>query len=422
MPDNDLRPKQPNLSTEQSMIHDGRLYQGTLGKLRNYDIQLLIATINNIHLLVFHVNTYIWNQLSVTVQPKCIMSVYDGPNSRSKLLGDITMNTSVAKTFNSSLSIISMYSIVGTCAFISFSTICRPTKEHLHNVPSTKFMLMQMTYAAETENIPKEFKILAPVGEFVNIKMSKFVYTGNTEARCYLGGIVILPHFKPPIGPLCGEVGRLIFEERRLDGLTLGSREDDIIIFLYSGDNSKLLVDIIFSSDKCEGIPNPREYVSRTYSQYVSTGGMDRYYGQYVHITGLYNHVTNIQEVDLLLSRDPQACIKMQNFFETIFTNTNITTTRSNRPEAALYTYRVDIKMVSNAVACSDSKPYCIYSKNGGMNYTTVLSPPKVSFKTESFVSLGEFFSIITFHEPDCAPMYDGVSEVTLQLVGKKLC
>ena len=47
--------------------------------------------------------------------------------------------------------------------------------------------------------------------------MKRFVYTGNTEAGCYLGGIVILNDEWPPIGPLCGEVGRLIFEDKRLE-------------------------------------------------------------------------------------------------------------------------------------------------------------------------------------------------------------
>ena len=418
---NKLHPKDPNSGREKSILHGVIPYQGTLRTLRTTDVQLVTATINNIHLFVFYFNTYIWNQVSITVQPICRVLVYDGPNSRSKLLGDTTMNNSVAKTFNSSLSIISVYSIKGPCAALSLSVTRQPTREYLHKIPSTKSLPMQLMYAAESENILKEFKLLASVGEFLNIKMSKFVYTGNTEAGCYLGGIVILPLYKPPIGPLCGEVGRLIFEERRLNGLTLGSHEADIIIFLYSGDNSKVLLDVIFSSDKCEGIPNPREYVSRIYSEHVSIGGnmMGRYRGTYVEITGLYNHVTDIQEVNLHLSREPQTCIKVQNIFDTIFTNTNVTRTRNARPEAASYSYRVDIKMVSNAVACSASKPYRIYSKNGDMNYTTVLSPPKVSFKTESFVSLGKFLSINTFYEPDCAPMFDGVSEVTLQLVGK---
>ena len=174
----------------------------------DYNVQQLLVMTDNTRMDIYYYNTYIWNKITIVIQEnKCSGNralVYDGPNSRSKLLGESQKNPDVRDTFTSSLSIISIYllnSPFPPCFNISAYTL----KQNATFWHTASF---EANYRVEAENIFRRFEMRVPNPYFNNIKMNRFVYTGNTEAGCYLGGIVILNDRWPPIGPLCGEVGR----------------------------------------------------------------------------------------------------------------------------------------------------------------------------------------------------------------------
>ena len=254
------------LRIQEAVFHDKKTVSGNKG----FHVQTLLIKTDSARMDVYYYNTYIWNQISVVLQNiNCSeerVLIHDGPSLKSKLLGELQKTNVEIYTFISSLSILSIYFIdthFSKCFTISVSIFERPNTGQLVNISATETMSMELRYAIRTEHIYNQFQIQVPFDEFINIKMSRFVYPGNTEAGCFLGGIVILPDASPdtgpfpPIGPLCGEFGRVIFEDTRLDGLTLGSYKADIIIFLYPEKISTLELDIVFSGDKCEGIiPN----------------------------------------------------------------------------------------------------------------------------------------------------------------------
>ena len=241
----------------------------------DYNVQQLFVMTDNSRMDLYYYNTYIWNTISIVMQKnKCTGNralVYDGPNSRSKLVGESQSFHDGRDTFTSSLSIISIYLLnfpFPPCFNISAYTFKQNATFRRSVFFEAKF---ELSYGLEAENIFQHIRITIPIPYFINIKMDRFVYTGNTEAGCYLGGIVILNDRWPPLGPLCGEVGRLIFEDKRLDGLTLNSNKASLIILMYSGQMSKLLAEIIFSRDKCPGIPNIRDYYP-VHDEYHASG------------------------------------------------------------------------------------------------------------------------------------------------------
>ena len=184
----------------------------------------------------------------------------------------------------------------------------------------------------------QQFQLQVSLGKFLNVKMSRFTYTGNTEAGCYLGGIIILPDGRPPIGPLCGEVGRLIFEDNRLNGLTLGAHTAEIIVFLFSGQNSNLLLDMRVSSDKCEGVTN---------------FNFDTYIGKSVSFTSLHYEYNWILLSDIVMS--PNGCVKLYYFSDSLVTNTDKINRAWRSGPILKHNYNVTITMVSKAVQCWSS-------------------------------------------------------------------
>ena len=78
-----------------------------------YNVQQLFVMTDNSRMDIYYYNTYIWNKLSVIMHKNKYSGnralVYDGPNSRSKLLGDLQTFHDGRDTFTSSLSIISIY-------------------------------------------------------------------------------------------------------------------------------------------------------------------------------------------------------------------------------------------------------------------------------------------------------------------------
>ena len=379
---------------------------------KTYNVQTFLMKTDKASIDIYYYNTYIWNQMSIAIQNmNCSEEkalIYDGPSRKSKLLGEL-QNTHVGTcTFISSLSIISIYfidSYFSKCMDISVSTVKRLLTGQLVNISATETMSMKLHNEIQTENVHRQFQIQVPLGEFINIKMNRFVYTGNTEAGCYLGGIVILPadyshigplptleplsynRSLPPIGPLCGQVGRLIFEDSRLDGLTLGSHKADVIIFLYSGQISRLELDIIFSRDKCEGIPNVLDYMV----SYTIVHGLWRIHsGKYGTVTRFSNRDNDIW-LGLPRAETP-ACVKMQNFIDSVFSKSFIHATSWIRFQdgTSLSRYSVDIKMTCYKRDCipdrfGQSDTFTIKSSNCLAGMFIQLFPPNVTFATRSF-------------------------------------
>ena len=385
---------------------------------------------DNTKMEINYFNTYIWDQLSIIMQnmncSKESVLIYDGPNSKSKLLGELKQPHAEIYTFISSLSIISIYlldSPLSKCFNISVFTIKQQPTGQLLKVPAAEEKSVKKHYEREPESIINQFQIQVPLGEFINVKMRQFVYTGNSEVGCYLGGIVILPTNKPPIGPLCGEVGRLIFEDSRLDGLTLGSHNADIIIFLYSGQIGKLLIDIIFSSDKCEGIPNLRDYnLGPLTGKYIDT--------HIQHKEMSYLQRIPVSLVALSFHQNPEACIKMQDFIDSVLRNTQGIEIGFYRP---IDHFNINIRMVSYKGACMrniNNEPNNRFSNKYSphtLHYLNkrkmlILSPPNVTSYTHLYAISCYYCSIFTTPKTACAPMYDGVSEIAFQQVIGETC
>ena len=253
--------------------------------------------------------------------------------------------------------------------------------------------------------------------------MRRFVYTGNTEAGCYLGGIVILPYTHPhpnpyvkkrslpPIGPLCGEVGRLIFEDERLDGLTLGSYRADIIIFLFSGQSSTLELDIIFSNDKCEGIPNVLDYFPSGESYHLNYADVHLGYDRWFELT-----------VSLSLTQaETQACVKMQNFIDSVFSD-SFTLERSitKYSETYLQRYSVDIKMACYKRDCFDPFWWMIIHSSCVRDFFLELSQPDRTFTADSFSLPGGGCDIRSKLSTGCTPIHDRVVIMTFQSTGEQ--
>ena len=402
-------------------------YQGNISRLdsipesgSDYDVQQLFVMTDNNIMDIYYYNIYILNKLSIVMQNnKCSENralVYDGPNSRSKLLGESQKKSEGRDTFNSSLSIISIYllgSPLPTCFNITayiYSVKQQATRQYQEAFKTT----FNRSYGLEGENIFEHIEISVPIPYFINIKMNRFIYTGNTEAACYLGGIVILNDNWPPIGPLCGEVGRLIFEDKRLDGVTLNSNKASLIIFLYSGQNSKLLLDIIFSSDKCQGIQNIRDYypVHHKYAEREMQRGMFTIFSK-----SFPSHTS----YTLYLDETDQKCLKMQNFIDSFITNTRIITTGLMIIRGLHHRVNTGIKMVRHEGPCSDFtvSPYIIT----WLAYA--VAPQQLSTMNATYISKSLFLThsiyyIDTLHDIICAPLYDGVSEIIFEILEER--
>ena len=446
------------LRIQATVLHDKQEAPGN----KWYNVQTLLIKTDNARIDIYYYNTYIWNQMSIVAQNiNCSEEralIYDGPSRKSKLLGEIQQTRAETYGFISSLSIISIYFINSfpKCFNISASTVRRPTTGQLVGISATETMSLKCHYKMQTENIFKQIQIQAPLGEFINIKMSRFVYTGNTEAGCYLGGIVILPadyiealpgpySFSaslPPIGPLCGEVGRLIFEDSRLDGLTLGSHKADIIIFLYSGQISRLELNIIFSSDKCEGIPNVLDFPETNNIRMLDDTETDNMLDYeepdnidtlwFIH-SGKYATVNKYSKdngISLnLVQGDTRACVKMQNFIDSVFSKsfTSVASWTGILSDTFPNIYSADIKMACYERDCIPDPFGQIYNFTIASSYCEAemfiqLFPPYVTFATQSFLVPNSLYCEIgTVHDTACAKIYDRVSVMTFQVMGGRV-
>ena len=386
----------------------------------DYDVQQLFVMADNRIMDIYFYNTYILNKISIVIQNnRCSENralVYDGPNSRSKLLGESQRNPDGRDTFNSSVSIISIYllgSPLKTCFNITayiYSVKQQATRQYEEAFKTT----FKRSYGLEAENIFEHIEISVPIPYFINIKMNRFIYTGYTEAGCYLGGIVILNDNWPPIGPLCGEVGRLIFEDKRLDGVTLNSNKASLIIFLYSGQSSKLLLDIIFSSDKCQGIQNLRDYypVHHKYADRELQRGMFMIHRKFTYS----DYVLYFDKTSPIAK-----CLKVQNFIDSVITNTRrirtelfMTGNLANRVNAL-------IQMVRHEGPCGafNVSPYSVTWWEYAFAYHQ-LSTMNITYISKSLFLQNILYSIFTLHDITCAPIYDGVSEIIFHILEER--
>ena len=258
--------------------------------------------------------------------------------------------------------------------------------------------------------------------------MNRFEYIGNTEAGCYLGGIVIRSNNAwPPIGPLCGEVGRLIFEDKRLDGVTLSSHKASLIIFLYSGQNSKLLLDITFSSDQCQGIQNIRDYnpVHDPYEARRIPRGLFR--------IGLHpeSHrkplapslIETRYSVGLWSTGNVHKCLKMQNFIDSFVTNSRTINTNFELYCSIFNLVNAEIKMVRHEGPCriSNAVPYIISLKLETKSDSVTINTTNTTYISKPSLLIDDSaFTVTTLHDITCATVYDGVSEIIFHLLEKR--
>ena len=380
-----------------------------------YNVQQLCVMTDNKRMDIYFYNTYIWNKIFIVMQknrcPGNRALVYDGPNSRSKLLGESQQSHDGRDTFTSSLSIISIYlldSPTPTCFNISvYVHRFKPHPTRQYHAFETS---LRLRYELGAENIYDHIRIRVPIPNFINIKMNRFVYTGNTEASCYLGGIIIFnDKWWPPIGPLCGEVGRLIFEDKSLDGVTLNSNNTNLIIFLYSGQISKLLLEIIFSSDKCQGMYNIRDY---HYSDKHAEHGMFKI----SPFSGKFLRAFFGTDCRLTLYETCQKCLKIQTFIDSFVTNTRVTHKTIFLRKDLFHRVKAVIKMVRHEGPCStfNASPYIISFKD---RFKVRLNAKNVTYISKSFsLNYDDVYTITTLHDITCAPMYDGVSEIIFQI------
>ena len=379
----------------------------------NYNAQHLYVRTNKQEMNIYYYNTFIWNQLKAVIQStNCSTSrvlVYDGPSSKSKLLGE----SQDQDTFISSLYILSIYiiqqpSMSSTCYNVNITLIDHPIQRQWVNVNSTE----RIRYEAGNINTLIIINVQVPPNKFINIKMTRFEYTGNTEAGCYLGGIVIHDDGKPQFSPLCGEYGRLIFEDYRLDGLTLGSNRTDIYVFLFSGENNSLILDMIISADDCEGIQNPKElYINQRYTgkniEYVYTWEGIKYGRLRLQLN---SSVT---------------CVKIQNFFDTIAPKSCYVTASDLHGDLSHY-YEARLMVAAKMPLDSAfwvTKPYSIliHKYNFGRDDISVpKSPTNDTIVNESYIS--NFFSFKVNHDIHWATKYDGITEIKLQFAKQQEC
>ena len=392
-------------------------------RLNDVDVQQFIAVASDLQVKVLYYNTYVWKRFQIMIYQKNCSSVvskvfvYDGPSRKSKLLRETTsQEVATPVAIKSSLSIIAVhfldavYDTSSVCFNTSVLSIDIDMKNNLLPVKLGlgKRKLLGMRLSATEENVLRVISIQALPDNFINIKMSKFLYTGNTEAGCYLGGIFIYLYDRPGIGPLCGEVGRTIFEDGRLDGLTLGSRRAFLIIFLFSGENSRISGDFILSVDECEGIPNPCDVLLLK----------RRLIGQHIDLE--YMGPKNLM---MRVKARESMCFKMQFFFDTA-ARKDCQIIISHSTSAKLY--RGDIKMVTaipqDPVLCPSSPYYIITNSKVDLDYQTQFkdiasftSVPSqnATLATESLTF--EVLAMIVSHRVDCAPKYDGVADIRVQ-------
>ena len=407
------------------------------------DSQALLLRKDETQITIFRYNTYIWNQLLVTIQNiNCtegmIILIYDGPNSKSKLLGELPRFHAETVALESSLSIVSMYfmfklfPVRSLCFSFSVDVRQRFVPEILFEAPSTDMTVLKRNYKARNENVLKKFRITVPVHKFINIKINQFEYTGNTEAGCYFGGMVIKSVQGETTGPLCGEVGRRIFEDNRLDGLSLSSNTADIFIFLYSGQHASMLFDMIISSDTCEGLANHHSH----------------YFGRYVTVINTLSSPDPFIAHYLLtaFSMPSHGCVKFQYFIHSILQSTLfVWIEHSNGRRIA---YSAELKMVSGTMPChfiSYGEAYQIFLTYDTTNTsyylpcqaekkkTVKVTPffsinithggnpcPDPSFNRESFEFFDLKFDLI--HALSCAPMNDGVTQVIFHSPREEVC
>ena len=128
----------------------------TAGMIKNY-----FMTVDNTAMDILYYNTYIWNQLSIVVHNiNCSeekVLIYDGPSSKSKLLGELQGHYPITDIFISSLSIVSIYFIGHADFLYSYnmlvSSIRHQNTPNLLNISATETMPIQVNYEATTENI-----------------------------------------------------------------------------------------------------------------------------------------------------------------------------------------------------------------------------------------------------------------------------
>ena len=386
------------------------------------DLQQFLALTPREQLKIYFYSTLIVRHVHVAIRWRnctsrlSTVSVFDGPNSRSKLLSKSQwQENSQTEVFLSSLSILSIYLteeqyLSSSCLHTSATTIRTRAKYHQITI-TARPQHIPFSNIPETENYYRLFRIQVPEDRFLNFKINKLVYTGSTEAGCYLGGFLIYLKGRLPIGPMCGESGRIMFEDERLEGLTLSSHMAHLILFVFADKKSTLFLNLTISSDECEGISNPR-HLSNTQHSVLKGKQFDLYQA-------------GINSLRLLITVQRDVCIKMQVFFDNYNPKTCIINFDRGPAET---TFLTRIKMVT-LQGYGNLAPYRVISKsfyNHFINEETdgrkidAVFTPNVTYVESSFKQ--HRFLLIIAHELENASMFDGVTVITIRSVGGNEC
>jgi hypothetical protein len=280
-------------------------------RLRNKPIeeQIFLAVTERYQFKVLYYNVFINQRIRLHIQlQNCssAVSVFDGPSSESQLLGEFqSSEKSTQQVLTSTLFIIAVYirddeHQFKSCVLVDASAVkAKPVNQYNVEVTNTEPTRFVATLKPFQQNEMTWLKLGVPSGKFVNLKIRRFEYSGNTGAGCYLGGIVIVYHVdRVPVGPLCGNNGRVLLEDPRMDGLTLQEREATLILFMYRQHYSYLILDITISPDDCHGLRT-------SIPSGLQTGNM----------FDLLNNPDDINIIRMTI-KTPNICIKFQDFFD----------------------------------------------------------------------------------------------------------
>ena len=221
-------------------------------------------------------NTYLMKRFVVVPHSShntmCDVMIYDGPSSRSQLL-NANINTEGRLQYKSTLFCIAVYfkNIIApyrqqNC--LNISVIQEKIGEHNRIISKGEdAVIFPFDFCNHLGNLNHAL-MFETEGMYVNIQFQTFQYTGNTEAGCYLGGIVFYTSETDQwFGPFCGEFGMSLLAQK---GLTFGSHLVYSYIYLFTeSTHQRITFEIKLKGEKCVGIINPCGLKEQPYKEYT---------------------------------------------------------------------------------------------------------------------------------------------------------
>ena len=242
-----------------------------------------------------------WNN-NCSVDPDSdVVSVFDGPSTRSPLLGSYGpgQNTSFSSTlFCVTILYISRYIQSQNECMHKHITISKgkAKKETLKLSANEDVIKKTFHFSRHHGNFVKLIKVEVPKSYFVKVRLPRFEYGGFTEAECYLGGVLFSSESQGPMGPFCTSFGSLDLVSEKYDGLTFPSYSIHMLLYLFA-ETLDMHLQVEVRSDECEGIINPCHRPPNIKS-------------------ANYRYVRAYEHIILYQSPQPDTCIKIQGFFD----------------------------------------------------------------------------------------------------------